>query len=436
MSVQSLYKIRILVGLFLTTTFFLSAQAAVPASTYVGRGTSPDPNDNVTVSINVPNDNSDSLYFHFLAPADQTWAAFGLGGQMAGTLIFVTYASKDGNNVTVSPRIGTGHVMPKHTSDVQVDVLSGSGIIDGTFVVNAKCNKCRSWNGGKINIDSTSQAMIWAAGSSGTLNSDDLNAQISKHEGYDFFNINLKAATGAGGVPVVNSSSTIIGDGPPLDGHGRFRGATGFHAFLMVGAFLIVFPGGLLMLRVFEKVWLHWGIQSLALLMTILGMGVGIAISKKDSISPNLTAPHQIIGFAVVGFALVTWTVGFTGHLIYKKTQRPAKIMKGHRVLGPLTMGLGLINCISGFRFAGSNIAMIVFIVAMFLMLIFVGTVLFLKRRQRARKAPLNTPAAANFREGHAAAPSYTGEAPLPLYGQGGIPLHSYVDNQAPPVYR
>ena len=203
---------------------------------------------------------------------------------MAGTLIFVTYASADGNNVTVSPRIGTGHVMPTHSNDVQVTVLNGSGIIDGAFVVNAKCTNCRSWNGGKINVDSTSQNMIWAAGPLGELKSNDVNAQITKHEGYQFFNLNLKAATGAGGVPVVGSSSdTVIGGGVG-DGDGHFPGGTGFHAFLMVGAFLIVFPGGLLLLRVFEKVWLHWSVQSLGLLMTILGVGVGIAISKKDKI--------------------------------------------------------------------------------------------------------------------------------------------------------
>lgn len=203
---------------------------------------------------------------------------------MAGTLMFVTYASQDGKNVTVSPRIATGHVMPEHTNDVSVDVLSGSGIIDGSFVVNAKCTKCRSWNGGNIDVTSENQAMIWAAGPSGSINSNDASAQISKHEGYNFFGLNLKKATGAGGVPEVNSTTdTVIGGGAVDDG-GHFRGATGFHAFLMVAAFLIVFPGGLLFLRVLEKVWLHWGVQSLALLMTILGMGVGIAISKRDKI--------------------------------------------------------------------------------------------------------------------------------------------------------
>jgi hypothetical protein len=197
----------------------------------------------VTVSLNVPNDNSDTLFFHFTAPAGQEWAAFGLGSRMAGTLMFVTYSSADGKNVTVSPRIATGHVMPTHTNDVTVDLLSGSGIIDGTFVVNAKCNKCRSWNGGSINVDSTSQAMIWAAGDVGDLKSNDLNAQITKHEGYNFFNLDLKAATGTGGVPLVNSTTSAVTGGGPIDSDGHFRGASGFHAFLMVAAFLIVCIG-------------------------------------------------------------------------------------------------------------------------------------------------------------------------------------------------
>ncbi|EXJ66491.1 uncharacterized protein A1O5_10160 [Cladophialophora psammophila CBS 110553] len=433
MPFQSRSRIRILVSLFLTSCF-LSAQAAVPSSTYVGQGTSPDPNDNITVSINVPNDNSNSLFYHFSAPAGQTWAAFGFGSGMAGALIFVTYASEGGNNVTVSPRLGKGHVMPLHTSDVQLEVLSGSGIVDGSFVVNAKCSNCRSWDGGNIDVNSDNQAMIWAAGSGGSLSSNDVNAQIQKHEGYNFFNLNLKQATGIGGVPVVSASSdTVIGGGPV---GGDFRGAPGFHAFLMVAAFLIVFPGGYLFLRVFEKVWLHWGIQSLALLMTILGMGVGIAISKRDKISPNLTAGHQILGFVVVGLGLATWIVGFVGHRIYKRTKQPAKIMKGHRVLGPATITLGLANCIVGFRFAENTRATIVFAIAMVLMLIFVGTVMFFKRRQQQRKGPMNTPAAANFREGQSERSNYTGEAPLPLYGQGGIPLQSYANNQAPPVYR
>lgn len=102
-------------------------------------------------------------------------------------------------------------------------------------------------------------------------------------------------------------------------------------------------------------------------------------------------------------------------------------------------MFLGLANCIAGFRFASNNRAMYIFIAATVLMFIFVGTVLFFKRRQRARKGAMHTPAANNFREGQESGHAYAGaggEASLPLYDQGGIPLQSYANNQAPPVYR
>lgn len=141
---------------------------------------------------------------------------------------------------------------------------------------------------------------------------------------------------------------------------------------------------------------------------------------------------HQIIGLIVLGLVLTTWTVGFIGHRIYKKTGTPAKIMKGHRVLGPSTILLGLVNCFVGFNFASNNHGMIVFGIAMALMFIIVGGLMFFKRRQKMRKGPMNTPAAFNFREGQME-PGNAGPPP-PLYGEGGIPLQSYANT--PPVYR
>ncbi|KIX04546.1 uncharacterized protein Z518_05416 [Rhinocladiella mackenziei CBS 650.93] len=426
-------RIRVLLPLFVTT-FFLTAQAAVPESTYVGLGTSRDTDDNVTVAINVPSDSTDSLFFYFSAPAGQEWAAFGLGGQMDGALMFVTYANDDGNNITLSPRLGTGHVEPKYTSDVKVDVLNGSGIIDGTFVVNAKCTGCRSWNGGSIDINSEDQDMIWAVGPVGDMNSNDVSATIVQHQGYASFELNLKKATGTGGVPVPSADEvdyTRPGDG------GLSRGGVAFHAFLMVAAYLVVFPTGYLVLRFFEKVWLHWGVQSFAFLMVVIGTGVGIAVSKRDNLNPSLDSVHQILGLVVTGLVLLTWTVGFIGHRIYKKTGAPAKIMKGHRVLGPSTIAFGLINSFIGFNFADNNRrGMILLAIAIVLMLTFIGTVLFFKRRRQVRKGPLNTPAAANFREGQME-PGYADRQhpqSLPLYGQGGIPLQNYANT--PPVYR
>lgn len=59
--------------------------------------------------------------------------------------------------------------------------------------------------------------------------------------------------------------------------HGGYGSA--FHALLMVGTFVILFPLGVLWLRIFEKVILHWLNQTLAVLVVIVGAGVGIYIS-------------------------------------------------------------------------------------------------------------------------------------------------------------
>lgn len=134
----------------------------------------------------------------------------------------------------------------------------------------------------------------------------------------------------------------------------------------------------------------------------------------------------------------MTWGVGLTGHILFRRTGKPAQIMKGHRVLGPASMSLGLSNCFVGFRFASNTRGAIVLAIAALLMIIFVVSVVFFSRRRKMRKGAMNTPAANNFREGQMGGPApYGPQSPsMPSYGQGGIPLASYQNNQPPPVYR
>lgn len=113
--------------------------------------------------------------------------------------------------------------------------------------------------------------------------------------------------------------------------------------------------------------------------------------------------------------------------------------MLGHRILGPATMGLGLGNCFVGFRFASNNRAAIILLVAAIIMIVGISLVLFFVRRRKMRKGAMNTPAAFNFREGQmgsAPAPYGPHSPAMPNYGQGGIPLQSYQNNQPPPTYR
>lgn len=228
---------------------------------------------------------------------------------MQNALMFVVYASEDGNNVTLSPRLATGHSQPRYTDNIQVQVLGGSGIIDGNYVVNAKCSNCRTWSGGSVDVTDNSVDMIWAIGSGGAIDSNDVQANIQQHRTYNSFNLDFAAATGEAGVPVPQAASNnteIIGGPNAGQSFGGRGGATAFHAFVLVAAFLVVFPAGFLFLRVFEKVWLHWAVQSLALVMSAIGIGLGVSISKSRGIVssrshfslPELT-PHTDVSHRV-----------------------------------------------------------------------------------------------------------------------------------------
>ena len=60
---------------------------------------------------------------------------------MAGAKIFILYADGNGN-VTISARDGAqGHIQPRHDEQLQagVELLAGSGIVNGKLVANIRC---------------------------------------------------------------------------------------------------------------------------------------------------------------------------------------------------------------------------------------------------------------------------------------------------------
>lgn len=58
---------------------------------------------------------------------------------MSGSQIFVIYTDSTGTNITLSPRLGTGHSMPNYNSAAQVELLEGSGVSNGVMTANIKC---------------------------------------------------------------------------------------------------------------------------------------------------------------------------------------------------------------------------------------------------------------------------------------------------------
>ena len=194
--------------------------------------------------------------------------------------------------------------MPQFTSAVSVTVLDGSGITGGDnetgdYLINAHCTGCRHWgSGASIDTTSTAQPMIYAVGEAHSFfATDSANATIRQHQAFGHFSMDLKAATGRGGVPLDTSTQTGV-DHKGDDDSGTSLGSA-FHAAIMTATFVLIFPAGAILLRLFERVWLHWMVQSLGVLLVFVGAIVGIYISEKhdkaSQVSPIIRTRHANI---------------------------------------------------------------------------------------------------------------------------------------------
>ncbi|KAF2107466.1 hypothetical protein BDV96DRAFT_653807 [Lophiotrema nucula] len=176
------------------------------------------PTNDICFKLNIPQSTADSgsgdIFFQLSAPSDYEWVALGQGTGMSGSNIFVVYTSGS-DNVTISPRLGTGHSMPNYDSAAQVTLLEGSGISNGKMVANVKCSNCDSWSGGSADFTSSSGNWIYAAHtSSGPKNSDSQSASIAQHDTQDAFNWDYANAKGGDSVnPLVAAvpSGTVSG---------------------------------------------------------------------------------------------------------------------------------------------------------------------------------------------------------------------------------
>ena len=115
------------------------------------------------------------------APTSYSWVGLGQGSQMSGSQIFVIYTNSGGNNVTLSPRLGSGHVMPTYNSNAQAFLLDGSGVSNGQMTANIKCSSCSSWSGGSMDLTGSKFGFIFAALSGNQLKSDSPSATIQQH---------------------------------------------------------------------------------------------------------------------------------------------------------------------------------------------------------------------------------------------------------------
>lgn len=226
------------------------------------------------------------LFFHIENTDAETWAAVGFGSQMAGSLMLVAYRSGNGSGVTISPRIASGHAEPSYTSSVTVDKIWDSGLespdtIDlrhDTMYVDGVCRNCTSWASGSLDLTDTQAPFIFAFGpAQPEMRSDDPAAGMYRHALYGHFTMDMTAATsqseGAVPLPPYRQNMTSAAENTSVDGEFAPRA----HAVLMVVSWLVLFPLGSLLLRLFDKVKLHAVVQGLGVVLVLIGSGLGVS---------------------------------------------------------------------------------------------------------------------------------------------------------------
>ncbi|KFY81202.1 hypothetical protein V499_00028 [Pseudogymnoascus sp. VKM F-103] len=232
------------------------------------------------------------------------------------------YSASDDQRVTINPRIATGNSEPTFTTDVQVEVLDGSSIQNGFFVMNALCRGCRSWNGGTLNLSSTVQPFIYAVGPNGVpIASDSQSAGLRRRDSYGHFTINKVQVTGPGGVPPaskITSGATLYGS-IVKDGDKASRA----HGFLTALVALVVIPFDVIIIGLFKWPILHVFTGSFVLFLVLTAMGLGIYVSTEYNRSKHFDSAQQVIGFLSVGRLLVLASIGIYVRRMQKTAEKP-----------------------------------------------------------------------------------------------------------------
>ncbi|KAI6894972.1 hypothetical protein KC318_g11591 [Hortaea werneckii] len=179
-------------------SFAVAATAISLASTASAVATSSVPNTDINFQLSIPETTASSgngdIYFQISAPTTYSWVSLGQGNGMSGSNMFVVYTSADGNNVTVSPRLGTGQVMPEYNSNADISVLDHSGVSNGVMTANVRCGSCGSWDGGSMDFSSSSSNWIYGYRSGSPLESDSVEESISQHNDANGFTWDLSVA--------------------------------------------------------------------------------------------------------------------------------------------------------------------------------------------------------------------------------------------------
>lgn len=279
----------------------------------------------------VPEDAEDQFYFTLRVHRSHAWGAVGLGAEdMPGALYLMVYDNRDQTNTTFSPRLGYGYYEPYHHTDFEYELLEGTGIYDDHMVVMGRClRNCMTWpakgtKGGKIDAKSTREKGIYALGPLEGFTSDDKDESLKFHVQYGSFYMDMSRAHGATEPPTLSDRSRS--DGAKLD-QKYVRKAdvmSTMHAVAMILGIVLLMPLGVVMLRL--GWWVRWHAlnQTIAMVMVLMGFGVGIATSfRYQRVSEPSAGKRSMLTVPVPQLRLVSSDPGLLHRHLHPRSILP-----------------------------------------------------------------------------------------------------------------
>ncbi|KAF2120398.1 hypothetical protein BDV96DRAFT_628842 [Lophiotrema nucula] len=328
------------------------------------------PTSDVCFSLSVPDSTVTSgngdIFFSLTGPTNYSWISLAQGEQMDGAHFFIMYTSASGTNVTVSPRLTSGHHLPSFDTNTQITLLEGTGVRGGIMTANVKCSNCNSWSGGSMDLAAQSTDWIWARATGASLESDDISAQLSRHDLHGTVTFGAAAHGGSDANPFVSPASpTASGTATPpspFTGGGqtavvhtaplRIVRMYTAHSILACLAWAGIFPLGGIMIRLLSfpgLLWVHAGLQISGYVLYIAAVGLGIELS----INPKywrMGNKHVIIGLTIFALFFVQGFTGYLHHHLLKKVGRRQMCSYIHMWTGRICIVLGMMNAGFGFQ--------------------------------------------------------------------------------------
>ena len=251
-----------------------------------------------------------------------------------------------------------------------------------------------------MSYTSTSAPFIWAYKMGSAIASDSKKAHLNQHDNYGTLSVNLVSATGdsqsnpsgANAISTTHFSSTPTSD-TSSDNESSGKGGVnpGFHGSLGVIAFVVIFPLGAIVLRIFTfkyVLYTHISLKLFSYVLALAALITGIILANAES---RLMDSHPITGIVVIAALVVQPILGFAHHAIYKK--RAARSQSGknaftapHIWWGRLWITVGIITGGMGLNLSGHSTGIVIAYAAAagIVWLLWVASVIWSRKKKAA----------------------------------------------------